>query len=51
VVQVILAARPALIGPCGDAWIEQWVSRQLVLENAALHVEHGNAERREADPA
>jgi len=51
VVQVILAARPALIGPCGDAWIEQWVSRQLVLENAARHVEHGNAERREADPA
>jgi hypothetical protein len=25
VVQVILAARPALIGPCGDAWVEQWI--------------------------
>lgn len=25
VVQVILAARPALIGPCGDPWVEQWV--------------------------
>jgi hypothetical protein len=25
VVQVILAARPSLIGPCGDAWVEQWI--------------------------
>jgi hypothetical protein len=25
VVQVILAARPPLIGPCGDAWVEQWI--------------------------
>lgn len=25
VVQVILAARPALIGPCGDAWTEKWL--------------------------
>jgi hypothetical protein len=29
VVQVILAARPILIGPCGDPWIEEWVSQQL----------------------
>ena len=25
VVQVLLAARPALIGPCGDPWIERWL--------------------------
>jgi hypothetical protein len=24
VVQVVLAARPVLVGPCGDAWVEQW---------------------------
>ena len=24
VFQVILAARPALIGSCGDAWVERW---------------------------
>ncbi len=29
VVQVILAARPALIGPCGDPWIDQWVAPRL----------------------
>jgi hypothetical protein len=29
VVQVIMAARPAMVGPCGDAWIAQWVSPQL----------------------
>ena len=26
VVQVILAAGPALVGPCGDAWIEKWLA-------------------------
>ncbi len=26
VLQVILAARPLLVGPCGDAWVRQWVS-------------------------
>lgn len=26
VVQVVLAARPALIGPCGDPWTEQWIA-------------------------
>lgn len=34
VVQVILAARPPLIGPCGDAWVEQWIlsaTRELEL--------------------
>lgn len=51
VLQVILAARPALIGPCGDAWIEQWVSPQLGPETAAQHVRRGNAELRGADPA
>ena len=25
VVQVVMTARPALVGPCGDPWIEQWV--------------------------
>jgi hypothetical protein len=25
VLQVILAARPALNGPCGNPWIAQWV--------------------------
>jgi len=29
VVQVILVARPALAGPCGDAWIETWIAPQL----------------------
>ncbi len=29
VVQVIMVARPALAGPCGDAWIEAWVAPQL----------------------
>jgi hypothetical protein len=24
VLQVILAARPALVGPCGDPWLRQW---------------------------
>jgi hypothetical protein len=26
VVQVVLAARPLLVGPCGDAWVEQWIA-------------------------
>ena len=26
VLQVILAARPQLIGPCGDAWVQRWVA-------------------------
>lgn len=25
VLQVVLAARPALIGPCGDPWVARWV--------------------------
>jgi hypothetical protein len=25
VVQIVLAARPPLIGPCGDQWIERWI--------------------------
>lgn len=25
VLQVVLAARPQLIGPCGDAWVQRWV--------------------------
>jgi hypothetical protein len=24
VLQVVLAARPALIGPCGDPWVARW---------------------------
>jgi hypothetical protein len=26
VLQVILAARPVIVGPCGDPWIQRWVS-------------------------
>lgn len=51
VVQVILAARPALIGPCGDAWIEQWVSPQSGSNTTLQDVEHGGAPLRDADPA
>jgi hypothetical protein len=25
VLQVVLAARPALFGPCGDPWVARWV--------------------------
>jgi hypothetical protein len=25
VLQVILAARPPLVGPCGDPWVQRWV--------------------------
>jgi hypothetical protein len=30
VIQVLLAARPALIGPCGDPWIERWLQASLL---------------------
>ena len=30
VLQVILAARPPLIGPCGDAWVQRWVAANAV---------------------
>ncbi len=26
VIQIVLAARPKLIGPCGDPWIDQWIT-------------------------
>ena len=26
ILQVILAAKPPLVGPCGDEWVEQWVA-------------------------
>jgi hypothetical protein len=29
VVQVLLAARPALIGPCGDPWVQRWVETRI----------------------
>jgi hypothetical protein len=51
VVQVILAVRPALIGPCGDPWLEQWISPQLGQETAAQHVAHPNARLGEANRA
>jgi hypothetical protein len=35
VVQVVLAARSALTGPCGDPWIEQWIGPRA-LERDAL---------------
>jgi hypothetical protein len=25
VLQVILAARPTLLGPCGDLWVAEWI--------------------------
>ena len=30
VLQVILAARPQLIGPCGDAWVQRWVASNVL---------------------
>jgi hypothetical protein len=30
VLQVIMAARPVLVGPCGDPWARQWVSSKLL---------------------
>lgn len=26
VVQVILAAAPTFVGPCGDAWVRDWIA-------------------------
>jgi hypothetical protein len=28
--QVVLAARPQLIGPCGDDWVQRWVASNPV---------------------
>jgi hypothetical protein len=30
VLQVVLVARPALIGPCGESWIERWIGRGML---------------------
>jgi hypothetical protein len=30
VLLVILAARPLLIGPCGDAWVQRWVASNVL---------------------
>jgi len=27
VAQIVLAAGPAVQGPCGDAWVEKWLSQ------------------------
>ena len=27
VLQIILAAKPHLIGPCGDGWVEAWIAK------------------------
>lgn len=29
VFQVILAARPRVVGPCGDAWVEKWLAEPV----------------------
>ena len=29
VLQVLLATRPALVGPCGDPWVEQWIGSPM----------------------
>ena len=39
VVQVILAAGPVLVGPCGDVWIEKWLAPE---PSMAGPVEAGN---------
>jgi hypothetical protein len=33
VVQVVLAVRPIVIGPCGDPWIEQWIGPFIAEED------------------
>jgi hypothetical protein len=30
VLQVIMAGRPVLVGPCGDLWIEQWAVSNIL---------------------
>ena len=51
VVQVILTVRPALIGPCGDAWIERWITPQIGAETATQHVAPWDARLGDANPA
>jgi hypothetical protein len=29
VLQVVLAFRPVLAGPCGDPWVRQWIERPV----------------------
>jgi hypothetical protein len=29
VLQVLLAARPKLVGPCGDPWVERWITGNI----------------------
>jgi hypothetical protein len=40
VVQVILTARPALVGPCGDPWIERWVAPALQVRGRETNAGH-----------
>jgi hypothetical protein len=30
VLQVIIALAPALAGPCGDPWVDQWVTPKIL---------------------
>jgi len=35
VVQVLLMAGPVMTGPCGDAWIEQWIGPEIANRRGA----------------
>ena len=47
VVQVILLARPAVLGPCGDEWIEKWAPSDRSGQEPAA----AGAEARDGRPA
>ena len=34
VVQILLVARPRLVGPCGDTWFEQWFGNHFARRGA-----------------
>jgi hypothetical protein len=33
VVQVVLAARPMLVGPCGNPWVQRWVAPHFLAKD------------------
>jgi hypothetical protein len=47
VLQVILAARAAPTGPCGDSWVRQWAAPDVLRQGAqvapASEVDHSQA--------
>lgn len=34
-VQIVLAARPPLVGPCGDAFVERWIASSIPARDIA----------------